>query len=444
MKKWLALTVMVFVASQVVTHTEFRSYAQEKYKDLQVFAKVLNLIQRYYVEDVDVAKLIQGGIKGMLNELDPHTNYLPPEIFKEFQQETSGEFGGIGIEIGVQDGVLTIISPIEDTPAYKAGLQAGDKIMTINGETTKGLSLVEAAQKMKGKEGQIIKLGIMRKDFEKSKVFDVKRGRVRLRSVKATDFLDGYLYVRITSFIENTHKDFQKIRKDHIKKYGSVKGLIIDVRNNPGGLLEQAVKMADEFIDGGIIVSTVGRKKEDKEVITAKTSSQAQKDTYPVIIVVNEYSASASEIFAGALQDNNRGLVLGQRTFGKGSVQSVVKLGDGAGLKLTVARYYTPSGTEIQAEGIKPDIQIDEIDPEAYKKALVKKKVRRESDITRHLKGKKERAEEKGVAKVGTLSSRDELLEKDFQIAQAFNYLKASEVFNKADNVAHPPTTLKK
>lgn len=443
MKKWLVLVGFVFVASQVVTHSEFRSYADDKYKDLQVFAKVLNLIQRYYVEDVDAAKLIQGGIKGMLSELDPHTNYLPPDIFKEFQQETSGEFGGIGIEIGVQEEVLTIISPIEDTPAFKAGLQAGDKIVTINGDATKGLSLVEAAQKMKGKEGQVINLGIMRKDFEKPKIFEVRRGKVRLRSVKATDLLEGYLYIRITSFIENTHSDFKKIRAEHVKKHGSIKGLIIDVRNNPGGLLEQAVKMADEFVDEGVIVSTMGRKKEDKEVIFAKADPNVPKESFPIIVVVNEYSASASEILAGALQDNHRALVLGQRSFGKGSVQSVVKLGDGAGLKLTVARYYTPNGTEIQAEGIKPDIKVDEIDPEAYEKALVKKNVRRESDINRHLKGKKERLSVKEVPKVGTLTGRDDLLEKDFQIAQAFNYLKASRVFKKADNLANPPVTIK-
>lgn len=440
--KWILLVIGIFVATEIVSRSEFKSYAQDKYKDLQIFAKVLNLIQRYYVEDVDAAKLIQGGIKGMLSELDPHTNYLPPDIFKEFQDETSGEFGGIGIEISVQDEVLTIISPIEDTPAWNAGLKAGDKIVTINGESTKGLSLVEAAQKMKGKTGQVIQLGIMRKEFEKSKVFDVKRGIVRLKSVKSTDMLDGYLYVRITSFIENTHSDFEKIANAHIKKHGKIKGLIIDLRNNPGGLLEQAVKMADTFLDEGIIVSTIGRNTKEKEVTVAKKDEKS--DDYPVILVMNEYSASASEILAGALQDNNRALVLGQRSFGKGSVQSVVKLGDGSGLKLTVARYYTPKGTEIQAEGIKPDIIVDDVDPEAYEKALVKRNVKRESDINRHLKGKKERELVVKAPQVGTLSSRDELLSKDFQIAQAFNYLKASRVFRKAEGPQGATPTLKK
>ncbi len=441
--KWLLLVVGIFVITEIISRSDMKSYAEEKYKDLQIFAKVLNLIQRYYVEDVDAAKLIQGGIKGMLSELDPHSNYLPPDIFKEFQDETSGEFGGIGIEISVQDEILTIISPIEDTPAWNAGLKAGDKIVTINGESTKGLSLVEAAQRMKGKMGEVIHLGIMRKDFDKSKIFDVKRGTVRIKSVKSTDMLDGYLYVRLTSFIENTHSDYDRIAKAHIQKYGKIKGLIIDLRNNPGGLLDQAVKMADTFLDEGTIVSTMGRDPKQKEVIEAKKDKES--DDFPVILVLNEYSASASEILAGALQDNNRALVLGQRSFGKGSVQSVVKLGDGSGLKLTVARYYTPKGTEIQAEGIKPDITVDDVDPEAYEKALVKRNVKRESDINRHLKGKTERTNIVKAPQVGTLSGRDELLSKDFQIAQAFNYLKASRVFRKAEGPAsNPSTTFKK
>lgn len=440
--KWFLLIIGIFIATEIMTNSDMKSYAEDKYKDLQIFAKVLNLIQRYYVEDVDAAKLIQGGIKGMLSELDPHTNYLPPDIFKEFQDETSGEFGGIGIEISVQDEVLTIISPIEDTPAWNAGIKAGDKIVSINGESTKGLSLVEAAQRMKGDLGEVIHLGIMRKEFDKAKVFDIKRGKVRLKSVKSTDMLDGYLYVRITSFIENTHSDFEKIMKAHVKKYGRAKGIIIDLRNNPGGLLDQAVKMADTFLDEGIIVSTIGRDPKEKEVISAKKDQNT--DDFPVIIVLNEYSASASEIFAGAMQDNNRALVLGQRSFGKGSVQSVVKLGDGSGLKLTVARYYTPKGTEIQAEGIKPDIVVDDVDPEAYEKALVKKNVRRESDITRHLKGKTERGAVVKAPQVGTLSSRDELLSKDFQVTQAFNYLKASKVFRKSEGSPGSAPSIKK
>lgn len=421
--------VCVYIATTLASWNFEKLLANEKYKDLQIFAKVLNLVQRYYVEDVDVTKVIQGGIKGMLGELDPHTNYLPPDIFKEFQEETSGEFGGIGIEISLQDEVLTIISPIEDTPAWLAGIKAGDKIVSINGSSTKGLSLVEAAQKMKGKEGEIIRLGIMRKDFDKPKVFDIKRGRVKIKSVKVTDLDEGYLYFRITSFIENTYTEFDKSIKSYLAKNKSIKGIILDLRNNPGGLLEQAVKMSDLFLKEGIIVSTIGRNEKEKEVVYAK--KEGTLEGFPIIVIMNEYSASASEILAGALQDHKRALILGARSYGKGSVQSVVKLGDGSGLKLTVARYYTPNGTEIQGEGIKPDILVDEVDPEAYQKALIRRPVKREADVFGHLATAKER----GKAPKGILEDlqkqREDLLKKDFQIQQAFNYLRASKVFEK-------------
>lgn len=428
--KHLTIMLACFLFISLLAGTSVVSYADEKYKDLQIFAKVLNLIQKYYVEDVDVKKLLQGGIKGMLNELDPHTNYLPPEIFKEFQEETSGEFGGIGIEISVQDEVLTIISPIEDTPAWIAGIKAGDKVVSINGTSTKGMSLVEAAAKMKGKEGEIIKLGVMRKDFDKAKVFDIKRGRVKIKSVKYTDLGEGYGYFRITSFIENTFPDFTKTIQNHQAKHKGVKGLIIDLRNNPGGLLEQAVKMSDLFLTEGIIVSTMGRNEKEIEIIYAK--KEGTLTGFPIMVIMNEYSASASEIFAGALQDNKRALILGQKSFGKGSVQSVVKLGDGSGLKLTVARYYTPNGTEIQGEGVKPDIVVDDVDPEAYQKALIRKPIKRESDIFGHLASAKERSKGPGIME-DLQKQREDLFKKDFQVMQAFNYLRASKVFDKAD-----------
>ncbi|NJL25502.1 MAG: S41 family peptidase [Calothrix sp. SM1_5_4] len=328
------------------TSKSMRAIAEERYLELQLFAKVLNLVQQYYVEEVDTKKLIYGGIKGMLRELDPHTNFLPPEIYKEFETETSGEFGGIGIEITVQNGVLTVISPIEDTPAYKAGIKAGDRIVEIDGESTKGFSLVEAAQRMKGKKGQKIRMSIFRDGFEKPREFVIERGTVKIKSVKFLDLSDGYGYVRVTSFIENSAQDLEKILKAHSAKYKGIKGLIIDLRRNPGGLLDQAVQVSDLFLESGTIVSTIGRNQKEKEVIYAKRGGTLPN--FPLIVLIDQYSASASEIMAGALQDNKRALVMGQRSFGKGSVQSVVKLGDGSGLKLTVGRYYTPSGRSIQ------------------------------------------------------------------------------------------------
>ena len=262
---------------------------------MQLFAKVLNLVQQYYVEEVDTKKLIYGGIKGMLRELDPHTNFLPPDIYKEFETETSGEFGGIGIEITVQNGILTVISPIEDTPAWKAGVKAGDKIVEIDGESTKGFSLVEAAQRMKGKKGQISRLGIYREGFEKPKEFAIERGTIRIKSVKYLDLDQGYAYIRVTSFIENSANDLEKALKAHAKKYGRVHGLIIDLRRNPGGLLEQAVQISDLFLEQGTIVSTMGRNQKEKEVIHAKKSGTL--DDFPLIILIDEYSASASEIW---------------------------------------------------------------------------------------------------------------------------------------------------
>lgn len=438
----LGSLVLLLVVGSLLGTLNRAAFAAEgdRYADLQVFAKVLNLIQKHYVDEVDTKKLVQGAIKGMLGELDPHTNYLPTDIFKEFESETSGEFGGLGIEITVQDGVLTIISPIEDAPAWVAGIKAGDKILEINGTSTKGMTLSEASQKMKGKKGDSIRLGIFREGSEKIQQFDIKRGVVKIHSVKYTDLGEGLGYFRITSFIENTGKDLEKnIDKLLKENKGGIKGVILDLRRNPGGLLDQAVKVSDLFLDEGVIVSTIGRDKKEKELIYAKKSNSL--GSFPIIVLINEYSASASEIVAGALRDNQRALVMGKTSFGKGSVQSVVKLGDGSGLKLTVARYYTPSGVSIQAEGIKPDIFVDELDPEALDKALIQKVVRRERDIEGHLVGDREKllpAEVNGkkedpvsltwasqLKKKKGLSPKEQLLSSDYQLIQAFNYLRA-------------------
>jgi len=365
-------------------------------------------------------------------------------VYKEFETETSGEFGGIGIEITVQNDILTVIAPIEDTPAWEAGIQAGDKIVEINGESTKGFSLAEAAQRMRGKKGSKVKMGIYRDGFEKPREFVIERGTVKVRSVKTTDLENGYLYVRVTSFIENTGNDLEKALKSIQTKYKAINGVVIDLRRNPGGLLDQAIKVSDLFLEKGVIVSTIGRNKRDKEVVYAK--KDGTYSGFPVIVLINEYSASASEIVAGALQDNKRAVVMGQRSFGKGSVQSVVKLGDGSGLKLTVARYYTPTGKSIQAEGINPDVVLEEVDSEAYKKAIIRRdNVRREADIAGHLQNdaeKKLKEQTKGDGDVSfwwkqdpsskdkkvKLSPRDELLTRDYQVLQAFNYLKAWKV----------------
>lgn len=439
-KKAVAAIVVLVV---LIGGKPLMSFAEDRYADLQNFSKILNLVQQYYVEDVDTKKLINGAIKGMLRELDPHTNYMPPDIFKDFESETAGEFGGLGIEISVQNNILTIISPIEDTPAWIAGIKPGDKIVAINGQSTKGFSLVEASALLKGKRGTSITLSIVREGIDKPMDFLITRGSVKIKSVKPTNLDDGYMYVKLTSFIEQTSSDLEKALKDFkAKNNGKIEGLLIDLRRNPGGLLDQAVKVSDLFLKDGVIVSTIGRDPKTKEVSSA--SKKAQFGDVPIVVLINEFSASASEIVSGALQDNKRAIIVGERSFGKGSVQSVIKLGDGSGLKLTVARYYTPSGASIQSEGIKPDIEIEDIDAEMFAKSINKTKGMREKDISGHLKSEREKTAEKknqpvpsmdknavawwkdiGSKKDSDLSDKEKLFKSDYQAYQAFTYLKA-------------------
>lgn len=414
---------------------QIKAVAEERYADLQLFAKVLNLVEQYYVETVDLKKLIYGGIKGVLRELDPHTNFMPPDIYKEFESETSGEFGGIGIEMTVQNGTLIVISPIEDTPAWNAGIQAGDKIVSIDGEPTKGMSLVEVGKKMKGKTGVKIKLGIMRDGLDKAKVYTITRGIVKIHSVKYMDMQDGYAYIRLTSFIENSSKEMAKALQEHEKRNKLSRGLILDLRKNPGGLLEQAIQISDLFLDSGTIVSTMGRNKKEKEVVYAKKAGTLPN--FPIIILIDEYSASASEILAGALRDNKRALIMGRRSFGKGSVQSVIKLGDGSALKLTVGRYYTPSGRSIQAEGIQPDVELPVVAPEVFEQMNAKQQVKREQDIQGHLLNESEHekvveTEEEGKKKA-PINPREKILKEDYQVQQALNQLKAWNILKATE-----------
>ena len=442
MKK-ISVILTVLIVTLFLGGGPLKSYAEDRYAELQIFSKILSLTQQYYVEEVDTKKLITGAIKGMLRELDPHTSYMPPDVYKDFESETAGEFGGIGIEISIQNGVLTIISPIEDTPAWKAGIKPGDKVVAIDGKSTKGYSLVEASSALKGKNGDKIVLSIIRDNIDKPLDISITRGKVKIKSVKSTVLDDGYLYVRITSFIENTSADLEQVISDYKKRQnGQIEGVLIDLRRNPGGLLEQAIKVSDLFIKEGVIVSTIGRDPKNKEVSIA--SKRAPFADVPVVVLINEYSASASEIVAGALQDNKRGVIVGQRSFGKGSVQSAIKLNDGSALKLTVARYYTPSGVSIQSEGIKPDIEIQEISADIFSKANNKAPILREKDMANHLKGEKEKQAEKngnlnkdlqnnsvawwndiGSKKDSELSEKERLFKTDYQAYQAFSYLKA-------------------
>jgi len=336
-----------------------QSNQEELYKYLKLFSQILKLIETEYVEDVKSKDLIYGAIQGMLKTLDPYSTLLKPDEYKELQIETKGSFTGIGIEITIKDGILTVVAPIEDTPAWRAGLKAGDKIIKINDKSTKGMSLFEAVKLLRGPKGTKVNLTILRNDRDIINV-TIVRDVIPIRSVKAKMVEPGYGYIRITSFQQNTPEELVKALKK-LEGNGTLKGLIIDLRNNPGGLLSSAIKVADEFLNKGVIVSIKGKNNKRKIVFTAKPNPKGREHHYPIAILINHGSASASEIVTGALKDNHRAIVLGKKSFGKGRVQTVIPLEDGYAVKLTTAYYYTPSGVCIDKIGIKPDIVLPDI-----------------------------------------------------------------------------------
>jgi carboxyl-terminal processing protease len=306
------------------------------YEDLKVFTDVLGLIQKDYVEETKSKDLIYGAIKGMLETLDPHSAFMPPDMFKEMQEETKGRFEGLGIEITIKDGILTVVSPVEDTPAYKAGVLAGDQIIKIDGESTKNFTLMDSVKRLRGPKGTKVTITIMREGVTKPRDFTLVRDVIPVRSVRHELLEKNYGYIRLSQFQEKTDGDFEKAMKAlEEESKGALKGLVLDLRNNPGGLLEQAVKIADHFIESGIIVAIDGRREEVKQKWPAHPDGTVTR--YPLVVLVNGGSASGAEIVAGAIQDHGRGILVGTQTFGKGSVQTIIPLKDGSGLKLTTA-----------------------------------------------------------------------------------------------------------
>jgi carboxyl-terminal processing protease len=334
------------------------SPTKESYEGLETLTNVMAMIQKNYVEEVPTKKLIEGAINGMLAALDPHSAYLTPDLYKELQVDTKGSFGGLGIEITTRNNVLTVVSPIEDTPAYRAGIKSGDQIVKIDGELTKDMGLVEAVKKMRGPKDTKVTLTLRREG--RPDLFDVTLTReiIKIQSVKSKMLEKGYGYIRVTQFQERTDDDLERALKQLDKDAGGLQGLVLDLRNNPGGLLTQAVRVSDLFLDSGLIVYTDGRLENQKQKYFAHKAGTWSD--FPMVVLVNGGSASASEIVAGALQDHKRALVLGTQTFGKGSVQTILPLDDNSALRLTTARYYTPSGRSIQATGIVPDIIMDQ------------------------------------------------------------------------------------
>jgi carboxyl-terminal processing protease len=357
------------------------------YEKLKVLADVLAIVEKNYVEPVNIGKVIQGAINGMLETLDPHSSFMPQEMFKEMQTETRGSFEGLGFEITIRDKVLTVVAPIEDTPAFRAGIQSGDQILRIEGKSTRDMNLLDAVKRLRGPRGTQVTITIMRPGFTEPQDFSVTRDVIPIRSVRSRLLEEGYGYVKINQFIEKTHPDLKKALEQLEGKEGKLKGLVLDLRNDPGGLLEQAVKVTDEFLDSGLIVYTEGRVEGQKMKFYAQKKDR-ERD-YPMIVLVNAGSASASEIVAGALQDHGRAVILGTPTFGKGSVQTIIPLEDGSALRLTTARYFTPKGRSIQALGITPDIIVADALPDGKRGGPAR--MIREKDLDHHLPGEGEK-----------------------------------------------------
>lgn len=375
-------------------------------EQLRNFAEVLERVRAAYVEEIDEATLLKAALKGMLAELDPHSSYLAPEDFEELQESTQGEFGGLGIEITMDKDAIIIVTPFDDTPASKAGLEAGDQILAIDGESVKGQSLDEVAKQLRGEVNSAIKLTILPRDAKTPRTLTLTRDVIKVQSVRHKLLRPGVGYVRISQFQAKTAQD-TKTAIEALKTKGPLKGLVLDLRNNPGGVLSGAVQVADLFLNKGLIVYTQGR---HEERLNYNASEQTLLPHTPMVVLVNSGSASASEIVAGALQDHNRAILVGQRTFGKGSVQSILPLTGDSALKLTTARYYTPKGRSIQADGIHPDIVI----PMATVKTD-KQRTLHESDLPRHLKQDNPQLNEDDLS----------LAQEDYDLYQALSVLTA-------------------
>ena len=351
---------IIFYIILFLNFTFTNSYSNNKlYEKIDLFGEVIEKIKKDYVDDVNESKMMDSAINGVLQSLDPYSAYMSPELFNEMQTDTRGEFGGLGIEIGMESGVVKVISPIDDTPAEKAGIKAGDYIVKIGNEQVQGKSLMEAVKLMRGPVGTSIELTIRRKNVKKPLEFKITRKIIEIKSVKSEILGDkkNLGYIRLKSFNENSDKQFLGIVKK-FEKDSKINGYILDLRNNPGGLLTQAINITDFFLDDGEIVSTKGRKASETRKFFARKGDQIKGK--PIIVLINNGSASASEIFAGALKDHKRAIILGENSYGKGSVQSIIPLRNGGGMRLTISKYYLPSGDSISEVGVTPDIVVEE------------------------------------------------------------------------------------
>ena len=364
MKKKFSLQYILIIITTILLNIFNTAYSQNMdklYEKIDLFSEVLEKIQNEYVDEIDQAEVMDSAINGVLQSLDPYSSYMNPKIFEEMQTETSGEFGGLGIEVSMESGVVKVIAPIDNTPASKAGIKSGDYIVRINDEQVQGKTLMEAVNRMRGPIGSDIEITVRRKGLKKAKIFKITREIIEVKSVVSKFIDDEIGYLRLRAFNENSSDQLkQEIAK--LKKNNKLVGYILDLRNNPGGLLTQAIKISDFFLDDGEIVSTKGRKNTENRKFFAKKGDRIRGK--PLIVLINNGSASASEIVAGALQDHKRAILLGEATYGKGSVQSIIPLENRGAIRLTISKYYLPSGKSISEVGVSPDIKIEEQDKE--------------------------------------------------------------------------------
>ncbi|HOJ14049.1 MAG TPA: S41 family peptidase [Deltaproteobacteria bacterium] len=414
----VAAGLVLLVALHTIPHA--RAESSPMLPSLQKFTDCLDLIERYYVDKVEPGKLIEGAIKGMTSTLDPHSAYLSKEDYKEMEISTTGSFGGLGIELGIKDGQLTVITPIEDTPAFKAGIKPGDKILKIDGQSTTDMTLEEAVKLLRGPKGTKVTLTLGRESLDKPLELTITRATIHIESVVSQTLEPGYGYVKVRSFQVDT-ADAVKKAVQKLLKAGGLQGLVLDLRYNPGGLLDQAIAVSDLFLEAGKIVYTDGRNPEDH--VEYRAHKDGTFEYFPMVVLINGGTASAAEIVAGALQDNERAVIVGVKSFGKASVQTIRQLGDGSALKLTVARYYTPSGRSIQAKGIEPDVFVEQavLLPEKGQSFI------REKDLKSHLEPPD--AEKPEAAQAPDGKARPE---NDYQLKYGLDLLKTWGVFNRA------------
>ena len=428
----LSLPCSAIADDAAATGTEKSTAQPLPLDELRTFTEVFTKVKNDYVEPIDDRKLIDNAIRGMLEGLDPHSAYLDKDAYAALQEGTSGEFGGLGIEVGMEDGFIKVIAPIDDTPAQKAGVKAGDMIIKLDDTPVKGISLNDAVQMMRGDPGTTITLTIIREGVEKPLVIAITRDIIKVRSVRKKTLEPGIGYLRISHFQMHTAEDAQKALTDLIKENKKLNGLILDLRNNPGGVLSAAIAVSDLFLEQGLIVYTEGRIKDSKLSFSAKPVDLLDKA--PMIVLVNGGSASASEIVAGALQDHKRAIIMGEKTFGKGSVQTILPMSDNAALKLTTARYYTPSGRSIQAEGITPDIPINPVTVQPVEQDIATVK---EADLSGHLTNntkQKTGAEKQKAADENGDNDTARLLKSDYELYEAVNVLKGLILQWQKDN----------